>query len=153
MTGFLGDVIISETTKRGQQIINHLSTSEDDAVDFRDDENLYNALTGKVNVDRVGALKGRNGVASDSLSHKWFISPEAARRTVHNTTQQWIRTIIHSSLSRQFKSNDQTLSYNRIQNNVFTDTMQTGTVFRKIYQYAQVYSTELGSSRAHPTRN
>ena len=52
---FRGEVISSETIAKGRRIMNYLSTSEDDAVDFTDDENLYNALNATVNVYRVGA--------------------------------------------------------------------------------------------------
>ena len=64
MTYFRGQVISSETIARGQKIINFLSTGEDDAVDFTDYENLFNVVNAKVNVERVGASKGRHGVNS-----------------------------------------------------------------------------------------
>ena len=99
MTYFRVEFISSETIARGLRIINSLSTGEDDAVDFTYDNNLFNTLNAKVNVARVGAPKGSHGVTSMFLSKKWFISPEAARRTVQNTTQQYIRTILHPSLS------------------------------------------------------
>ena len=98
---------------------------------------------------RFGESKVRHGVTSESLFHKLLISPKAARRTVQHTTQLGIRTILHPSLSRRFKTNDQSLRYNRLQQSVFTDTMQAGTVSRKGNQYAQVYLNEFGWSRAH----
>ena len=55
MPDFRGEVISSETIAKGRRIMNYLSTSEDDAADFTDDENLYNALNATVNVYRVGA--------------------------------------------------------------------------------------------------
>ena len=64
MTNFRGEVISSETTARGRRLINSLSTGEDDAVDFTDYENLFNVVNAKVNVERVGASKGRHGVNS-----------------------------------------------------------------------------------------
>ena len=82
MTDFVGEIISSDIIARGQRIINSVSTSGNYAVDFMDDENFYKALNDKVNVDRVGALKGRHGVTSYSLYKKWLISPEGARRTV-----------------------------------------------------------------------
>ena len=57
MSDFRGEFISSETIARGRRIVNSLSTGEDDAVDFRDDENFFNALNSKVNVDMVGASK------------------------------------------------------------------------------------------------
>ena len=99
MTDFRGEVIISGTITRGQHIINYLSTSIDHAVDFTDDDNFYKTLNAKANMDKVGESKGRHGVTSDPLSQKWLISPEADRRTVQNTTQRGIRTILHPSFS------------------------------------------------------
>ena len=50
---FRGYVITRETIKRGQRIINSLTTGKEYAVDFIDDENFFNALNAKVNVARV----------------------------------------------------------------------------------------------------
>ena len=55
MTDFRGKVISNDTITRGQRIINSLSTSQDHAVDFTDDERNYKALKTKVNVAKVGA--------------------------------------------------------------------------------------------------
>ena len=82
MTNFRGEVISSETITRGQRIINYLSTGKDDVVYFTDDNNLFITLNSKVNEARVESSKERNGVTSESLSHKWLISPKAARRKV-----------------------------------------------------------------------
>ena len=95
MTGFRGQFISSETIARGQWITNYLSTGEYDRVDFTDGDNFFNALTAKVNVARVEASKGRNGVTLEYLSQKWLISQEETSRTVQNTTQRGIRTILH----------------------------------------------------------
>ena len=97
-----------------------------------------------INVARVGASKGRNGVTSDSLSHKWLFLLKAARRTVEHTTQRGIRKILHPYLSRQLKTNNQALKYNRLKHNVFTEMIQAGTVSRRMNCYSRVYSTEFG---------
>ena len=68
-------------------MIKSLSTSEDHAVDFIDDDNVYKALNTNVNVANVGASKGRNEVTSEFLYQKWLISLEADRRTVNHKTQ------------------------------------------------------------------
>ena len=83
----------------------------------------YKALNPKVNVAKVGASKRIHGVTSEYLSHKWLVSPEAARITVQHTTQQGIRTILRPSLSQQFKTNEQFLRYNRLKEIVFANTM------------------------------
>ena len=46
-------------------------------VDFTDDEIFFIALNSKVNVTRVGVLKGRRGVTFESFSQKLCISTEA----------------------------------------------------------------------------
>ena len=74
ITDFRGEVISRETIARGQRIINSLSTSEDDAVDFTDNEIFYNALNAKVNMAMVVSSKGRYGVTLKSLSLKLLIS-------------------------------------------------------------------------------
>ena len=103
MINFRGEFIISETITRGQRIIHFLSTGEDDAVDFMDDKKFFNALNDKVNVARVGVSKGIHGFTLESLSQKWLISPEVARRTVQHTTQRGKRTILYPSLTPRFK--------------------------------------------------
>ena len=152
MTDFRIEVISSETITRGLRIINYLSTRYDHAVGFIEDDNFYKALNAKVNVAKVVASKGIHGVTLDSLSQKWLISTESARRTVHHTKHRGIRKILHPSLSQIFKTNDQSLRYNSMQNSVFTNTMKAGTVSRRGNWYAQVYTTEFGWSRAHPTK-
>ena len=95
MIDFRGEVISIETIARVRRIIKDRSIGEEYAIDFTDDENFSNALNAKVNVAMVGASKVRHGVTSESLSHKWLISPEVTRSTVKNTIQKGIRTILH----------------------------------------------------------
>ena len=99
-------------------------------VNFTDKNNFFNALNAKVTVARFESSKGRHSVTSKSLYQKRLISPESERRTLQNTTQQDIRTIIHPYLSHQFKTNDQALRYNMLKQNVFADTIHAGTVSR-----------------------
>ena len=39
-----------------------------------------------------------------------------------------------------------------MKHNVFIDTIKAVTVYRRMHRYAQVYSTEFGWSRVHPTK-
>ena len=57
-----------------------------------------------------------------------------------------------SILVTLIKNIDQELSYNRIQHNIFTNTIQSGTVYRKMNLYSESYSTEFGWSRSHPKK-
>ena len=131
MTGFSGEVINNATIMRGRRIIKTLSTREDHVVDFTDDDNFYKALNSNVNVAKVGESKGRHLVTLESLSQKWLILPEADIRTVQHTTQQGIRTNLHSSLLQIFNTNDQSLRYNKMQHIVFIYTIQVGTVLSR----------------------
>ena len=93
--------------------------------------------------------KGKHGVTSESLYQKWLIYPEADKSTVKHTPQRGIKTILHLYLSRQFKTNERLLRYNRLQYNIFTDKIQAGTVSRMMSWYDQSYSTQFGWSREH----
>ena len=68
MTDFRGEFIRSESIARGKNIINSLSISEGNAVNFTEEENVFNEFNAKFNVARVGASKGRYDVTSESLS-------------------------------------------------------------------------------------
>ena len=76
MTDFRGEFISNETTTRGRRIINYLSTSEDHAVDFTDDNNVYKVINCNFNVAKVGVSKGRYRVTLEYLSQKWLVSLE-----------------------------------------------------------------------------
>ena len=123
ITDFRVEVISNETIAMGRSVINSLSDCEVDAVDFTDDEKFFDMLNAKVNVARVVVFKRNHGDNSKSLSQKFFLSPEVAKRTLQHTTQRGIRKILHPSSSRQFKINDQVLGYNILNHNFFTDTI------------------------------
>ena len=114
MTDFRGKVIIHETITRGRRIINYLSTSDEDVVDFTDSTKFYDFLSDKVNLVRVKVSNRKHGVTSESLSQKWLKSPEVANRIVQHTTHCGTRKIPHPPLSRQFKTNDRALRYNSL---------------------------------------
>ena len=93
-------------------------------------------------MDRVGASKGI----------ECLISTKSARITVRHATQRGVKMILHSSLSYLCKTNDRALRYNRLQHNLFTDTVQSGTVSSGGNRYAHIYLTEFGWSIAHPMK-
>ena len=65
MTDFRREVISSGPIARVKRLINFLSISKYDTVDFKDDEHFFNVLDSKVNMARVGSSKGRYGVTSE----------------------------------------------------------------------------------------
>ena len=156
MTDFGGNVVERETMARGRRIINSVSVTtcaDIDAIDFTDDDNFAEALQSKVKVvARVGTSRSRHAVDSELLARRWMISPEAAARTVKSTTQRGIRTVLHPSLSRRFRTNDRGLRYNRLRHTMFTDTLKAGTISRRGNQYAQIYTTGFHWNRAHPMK-
>ena len=103
-------------------------------------------------MDKSGESKVRHGVTLEYLFQKWLISLKTDRKTVQNTTQKGIRTILNPYLLRRFKTNERALRYKRLHHSVFTAIIQAGNVFRRVNWYAQVYSTYFGWSRAHPMK-
>ena len=155
MTDFGGNIITRETMARGRRIINSVSATtcaDIDAIDFTDDDNFADALQANVHVSRVGTSKKRHAVDSEMLAKRWNIDPKTAARTVKSTTQRGIRTVLHPSLSRRFRTNDRGLRYNRLRHPVFTDTLKAGTISRRGNQYAQIYTTGFHWNRVHPMK-
>jgi hypothetical protein len=116
-------------------VINRVASSfQFDAADITDDQNLGTALESHVSVpmsvSQVGVFtsKSTKGIDPITFSKKWGISPEKAQRTVRTTTQRGVRTVLHPSLSRRFRTNDHNLRYRRLPHDMFSDTMFAGTV-------------------------
>jgi hypothetical protein len=87
------------------------------------------------------------------LAKRWKIGLDAAKRTLRATTHSTVRTTLHPTLSRRFRTNDQQMRYRRISHEVYTDTMKANTVswFRQ-NKYAQVFCTKFGWTRVYPMR-
>ena len=75
-----------------------------------------------------------------------------AEKTLKITTQQGIRTLVHPSLSRPFRTQDRQLQYRRLPIECFTDTLIAKTESRSKNKYAQVFCTAEGWTRAFPMR-
>ena len=84
------------------------------------------------------------------LAKRWGITPEKAQKTIQATTQRGIRTMLHPSLSRRFRMNDQNLCYHCLAHPVFSDMMFASTVSRRGNRCAQVYATDFEWARAFP---
>ena len=86
-----------------------------------------------------------------TLAKNWGIGLDAARRTVETTTQKGVRTILHPTLSRRFRTNDRQLRYRRLSHDMFTDTLEARTrSWFRCNKYAQVFSTKFGWVRVYP---
>ncbi len=160
MIDFRGQVMCRTPTARGRMVINSLSASlQVSAVDVTDDENFGLLLESKAcvssSISKVGVAKSKSSQQIDhmTLSKKWGISTEKARQTIQRTTQRGIRTVLHPSLSRRFRTNDRALRYRRLPHPVFGDTLIAGTTSLQGNKYAEVFATSFGWSRAFPMQH
>ena len=135
-------------------VINSVAASlQVDAADVTANDNFGTALDANACVlSKVGVAKSKASPKIDhmTLSKKWAISPEKAQRTVRMTTQRGLRTVLHPSLSRRFRTNDRALRYRRLPHPVFGDTLIAGTKSRRGKSYAEVFTTSFGWMRAFP---
>jgi len=84
---------------------------------------------------------------------RWNIGLKAATQTIQVTTQRGIRTILHPTLARRFRTNDRQLRYRRLPCEMFTDTLEASVVsWQRQNHYAQVFTTRFGWTRIFPIR-
>ena len=100
----------------------------------------------------VETVSRREGIDARTLSRNWGIGLETARRTLKAATQRGIRTVLHPSLSRHFRTNDRQLRYRRLPVTMYTDTMKANTVSRRGNKYAQIFCTTNGWTRGFPMK-
>ena len=148
-----GQMTITTTTARG---LGHISAVISyslvyDAVDVVDNDNLATALLAKIQISIVliGTVR-KSSIELIVLAKQWGIAPEKAQKTIQATTQRGIRTMLHLSLLRAFRTNVRNLCYCHQAHLEFSDMMFTSTVFRRGKRCAQVYATDFGWDRAFP---
>jgi Reverse transcriptase (RNA-dependent DNA polymerase) len=90
------------------------------------------------NVSSIHTSEKFHGITAETLARNWSIPLERAKRTLTVTTQKGIKAR-PTEMTRRFKTNDRMLRYNRLATNMFTDTMQSGTLSRRQNKYAQVF--------------
>lgn len=169
MLDYRGHLLSRATPARGQLVINSVESLAYDAVDVTDDDNFATILDANVNVSiaqvesmrlpeaerNIGRVSSSQKASIDymDLAERWCISPEKAKQTVQRTTQRGIRTTLHPSLSRRFRTNDRQLRYRRLPHPVFSDTMFANTTSRRGNKCAQVFATDFGWSRVYPMKS
>jgi hypothetical protein len=79
------------------------------------------------------------GVTASQLAKRWRIPLPRAQQTLRVTTQRGIRTR-PDDLGRRLPTNDRMLWYNRINCDMYTDTMKADVVSMRMNKYAQVYT-------------
>ena len=75
------------------------------------------------------------------LDKKWGISPKKAFNMIQDITQHGVHTVLHLSLSRQFRTIDHQLLYRRLLHKVYSDTLFATTVSRRSNRCAQIFAT------------
>ena len=101
-------------------------------------DTMARAMNERYGVYSLTATEGPRGFSAETLAKNWNIPLERARRTIEVTTQKGIRSR-PSMLTQRFKTNDRMLRYNRLNTNMFTDTLESGTLSRRQNKYAQVF--------------
>ena len=101
----------------------------------------------------VSTTEPRRKLDPATLAAKWDIGLEKAQRTIEKTTQRGMRMVLHPSLSRRFRTNDRQMHYRRLPVELYTDTLEAGTLSRRQNRYAQVFGHRNGWVRAMPMKN
>jgi hypothetical protein len=121
------------------------------------DCNFHQVLTSHVVISSVdtslsGHVRLRKAAPIDfmTLTARWMIAPEDAKKTVQLTTQWGVCTCLNPTLAQQFPTNDWILCYKQLPHTTFTDTLFAGTPSRSGNKCAQAFSTSFGWARAHP---
>ena len=96
-------------------------------------------------------ISKRNRISPETLVKNWGISLDSANKTLQATTMKGLRTTLHPTLSRRFRTNDRQLRYRRLSHDMYTDTAEAKVVsyFRK-NKYGQIFATRFGWVRVFP---
>ena len=109
------------------------------------------ALVSTIGISRVNVTRNKGKLRPEDLVKRWGISLEVAKRTLLATTQRSLRSTLHPHLSRRYGTNDRGIRYNRLSDDVYTDTMKASVKsWMRCNVYAQVYVTRNGFSRIYP---
>jgi hypothetical protein len=102
------------------------------------DDWLANALQEHCCVSTLQTTTKSIGISADTLAKNWNIPLERAERTLQVTTQRGIKSR-PTIMTQRFKTNDRMLRYQRLGVNMFTDTMEAGTLSKRQNKHAQVF--------------
>ena len=162
----LDALVLPETGDRVRRIMS-VSSSTAQARDIHDYYSRDNAILSEIShvleprlflhdlessrmIATVKSISQRPGIDAETLSRNWGIGLASARRTLEATTQRGVRTVLHPTMSRRFRTNDRQLRYRRLPVDMYTDTMFSKTKSRRGNTCAQVFSTANGWARVYP---
>ncbi len=155
MTHYRGDVVLP-CPDRGQPfVIKAISSMTTDTADITNDEYFGIAFEQHVTVS-IAALdttkkapgqihsKAGKPVDAETLAKCWLIPANRAARTVNQTTQQGVCTMLNPTLSQCFTANDHLLHYPHMPHPVFGNTMFAGTESKNGNKCWQVFAINFG---------
>ena len=88
-----------------------------------DDKSFIKDMKSRVQVSSVSSSAKKPKINPATLAKKWGIGLDVAQNTIKKTTQRGVRTVLHPTLSRRFRTNDRQLRYKRLTPNMFSDTL------------------------------
>jgi hypothetical protein len=94
------------------------------------DDWLARAMKESCLVSSIHTSNKAAGITVEQLARNWKIPLERDKRTLSVTTQRGIK-VRPTTMMQRFKTNDRMLRYNRLNTNMFTDTMASGTLSRR----------------------
>ena len=105
------------------------------------DRTFVSAMIANVNVSGVTSSDRRDGVDATTLARNWVIGLHAEEKTLKVTMQRGVRSMVHPSFSRRFRTNYRHLRYRRLGIECFTDTFIAKTESLHKNRCAQVFCT------------
>ncbi len=112
-------------------------------------DNAMLCETMRANISTVRLSSSGPQLTPQVLATNWGIIKTAAQ-TVKATTQRGIRTVLHPTLSRRFRTNNRQLRYRRLPIDCFTDTLFSNTTSRRNNKCMQKLATADGWCRTFP---
>ena len=91
--------------------------------DTLDDKTFLKDMESRVQISSVSTSVKKPRIDAATLAKKWGIGLEVAQNTIRKTTQRGVRTVLHPTLSRRFRTNDRQLRYRRLRPDMFSDTL------------------------------
>lgn len=123
-----------------------------DISNIYDDTDLKDSMNESWRISSLSTSSKRQGIDAQTLAKNWGISLQKAERTLEVTTQRGVRTILHPSLSRRFRTNDRQLRYRRMTQTLYSDTLESSVKSYRGNKYAQVFGARNGWARAFPMK-
>jgi hypothetical protein len=115
------------------------------------DDWLANALQEHCCVSTLQTTTKSIGISAETLARNWNIPLERAKRTLQVTTQRGIKSR-PTVMTQRFKTNVRMLRYQRLAVDMFTDTMEVGTLSKRQNKYAQVFAVPPNWTKVYAMR-